>query len=106
MGVRRERDTKGPHGKKVDSNAKKKGHETRTKNVLDKKWEEGTKFDAKQNKYRAKKEVIQALGFWSGKSITRAVCILTNIISKFHKSCRRVCVELDEYALVSDKKAK
>ena len=56
LGVRRERDTKGPHGKKEDSNAKKKGHETRTKNVLDKKWEEGTKFDAKQNKYRAKKE--------------------------------------------------
>ena len=82
--------------KKEDSNAKKKGHETRTKNVLDKKWEEGTKFDAKQNKYRAKKEVMQALELWSGKSITRAVYILTDIISKFRKSCGRVRVELDE----------
>ena len=27
--------------KKEDSNAKKKGHGTRTNNVLDKKWEEG-----------------------------------------------------------------
>ena len=72
--------------------------------MLDKKCAEGTKFDAKQKKYRVKKEVMQALEFWSGKSITRAVCILTNIISKFHKSCRRVCVELDEYALVSAKK--
>ena len=74
--------------------------------MFDKKWEEGTKFDAKQNKYRAKKEVMQALEFWSGKSITRAVCILTDIISKVRKLCRRVRVELDEYALVSDKKAK
>ena len=74
--------------------------------MLDKKWEKGTKFDAKQNKYREKKELMQALGFWSGKSITRAVCILTDIISKFSKSCRRVSVELDEYALVSSKKAK
>ena len=64
--------------------------------MLDNKWEEGTKFDAKQNKYRAKKEVMQALELWSGKSITRAVYILTDIISKFRKSCGRVRVELDE----------
>ena len=74
--------------------------------MLDNKWEEGTKFDAKQKKYRAKKEVMQALEFLSGKSITRAVYILTDIISKFRKSCRNVRVELDEYALVSAKKSK
>ena len=55
----------------------------------------GEQIISQTKKYRAKKEVMQALEFWSRKSSTRAVCILTDIISKFRKSFWRVCVELD-----------
>ena len=44
--------------KKEDSNTKKRGHETRTKKVLDTKCEMGSKFDSKDQKYRARKEVM------------------------------------------------
>ena len=44
--------------KKQDSNAKKRGHETRTKKVLDTKCEMGSEFDSKDQKYRARKEVM------------------------------------------------
>ena len=42
--------------KKEDSHAKKKDHQTRKKNVLDKKWE-GGEVDSKDQKYSKKKEV-------------------------------------------------
>ena len=49
---------------------------------------------------------MQALEFWSGKSLAKAIDILQHITPKLKKASASVGVEFDEYAIMSKKKAK
>ena len=75
--------------KSYDSKAKKKGHETRTPIVLDIDWDAGSKFENKNQWFRARNAVMQALALRLGSSVTREVNVLRYIISKIRDTCNQ-----------------
>ena len=56
-------------------------------------------------KNKAKNEVMDAIGFWSGKSLVRAISILSGVVSSISEACRNGSVEFNELALLSKPKA-
>ena len=91
---------------KVASDYHKQGRQTTKNDVIERQWEEGSHFSNSSNKCRAWKEVMQALEFWSGKALVKAIGILQHITPKLKKASASIGVEFDEYAIMSKKKAK
>ena len=91
--------------KSQDSKVKKKGHETRTQRFIDPDWDVGSEFENKNQRFRARNAVMQALALWLVTSVTRAVNVLRYIISKLIYTCNESSLPFDDYCFLSPKKS-
>ena len=89
--------------KSQDSKAKNKCHETRTQIVFDADWGAGYEFENKNQRFRGRNTVMQSLDLMSGTSVTRAVNVLRNIISKIRGTCNQSSLPFNEYFFLSPK---
>ncbi len=81
--------------KQDNSTNAKKGHQNQAEKVIDNQWGKGTYFSNKDKRYRARKAVMEALQFCSGKLVVKVVDILHFTVAKLNKATTAANVYFD-----------